>query len=219
MNIGIETRLSRAWFQNLRRLRAPVANAAHDARRRFHRHTPAACIDRQSLCDRLPVLLKLVGPFPKAEIIAIDVSAPCLRYAHARAEALEKTVHFAQQNAEHTNFDDESFDLIVSHILFHETSRQAVGNFMKECFRLLKPGGLAVHVDVARHLTEKTPFDQFMGDWDTLHNNEPFWGTLLFDMDMIDLAVASGFNRDNVQETVADAGMGNMHYWVYAARK
>ncbi len=160
-----------------------------------------------------------VDAFPDAEVIGIDVSAPCLRYAHARAEALEKPVHFSQQNAVLMDFEDGTFDLIVSHILFHETSRQAVFNIMKECYRLLRPGGVAMHVDVRRHLTEKTPFEQFIGDWDTFHNNEPFWGTLLFDMDMIEPAVVAGFNEKDVQETLADAGMGNMQYWVYCARK
>ncbi len=163
--------------------------------------------------------LPYVDAFPDAEVVAIDVSAPCLRYAHARAEALGKSVHFAQQNAEQLDYENETFDVIVSHILFHETSRQAVMNIMKECFRLLTPGGLTVHVDVGRRLTEKTPYDQFIGDWDTFHNNEPFWGTLLFDMDMKEPAVAAGFEEEDVREMLADAGMGDMKYWIYSARK
>ena len=60
--------------------------------------------------------LPYVDAYPEAEIFAIDVGAPVLRYAHARAEALGKRVHFSQQNAEQTNFEEGSFDLIVSHI-------------------------------------------------------------------------------------------------------
>ena len=82
--------------------------------------------------------------FPEAEIQAIDVAAPCLRYAHARAEALGAAIHFSQHNAEKTDFADSSFDLIVSHIFFHETSRTAVDNILAECHRLLKPGGFFV---------------------------------------------------------------------------
>ncbi|MCL6753034.1 methyltransferase domain-containing protein [Nostoc sp. CCCryo 231-06] len=55
--------------------------------------------------------LPYVDGFPDAEVHAIDVGAPMLRYAHARAESLGKRVHFSQQNAEQTNFPDESFDL------------------------------------------------------------------------------------------------------------
>ncbi|MGI9229634.1 MAG: class I SAM-dependent methyltransferase, partial [Gammaproteobacteria bacterium] len=54
--------------------------------------------------------------YPDAEVYAIDVAAPMLRYAHARAEALGKRIHYSQQNAEQTNFPSGHFDLIVSHI-------------------------------------------------------------------------------------------------------
>jgi len=66
------------------------------------------------------------GAWPDAEVHAVDVAAPVLRYAHARAESLSKKVHFSQQNAEAMDFEAGSFDLIVSHILVHETSNGAM---------------------------------------------------------------------------------------------
>ena len=36
--------------------------------------------------------------FPKAEVHAIDVAAPMLRYAHTRASSMGNAVHFSQQN-------------------------------------------------------------------------------------------------------------------------
>ena len=95
--------------------------------------------------------LPYVDTYPEAEISAIDVGAPVLRYAHARAEALGKRVHFSQQNAEQTNFADGSFDLIVSHILLHETSSKALRNIMKESYRLLAPGGMMIHQEVPQY--------------------------------------------------------------------
>lgn len=157
--------------------------------------------------------------FPGAEVQAIDVSAPCLRYAHARAEALGRAVHFSQQSAESMDFADESFDLIVSHILFHESSRRAIYNYLKECYRLLKPGGVMLHLDVPRRLTCKTPYDQFMADWDTFNNNEPFWGTFLFDMDMLKPATEAGFPAESVVETLAPTPTGKSSYWAYYATK
>ncbi|MCH8913605.1 MAG: class I SAM-dependent methyltransferase [Planctomycetes bacterium] len=68
--------------------------------------------------------------FPEAEVCAIDIGAPMVRYGHARAEAFGRRVQFSQQNAEHTNFDDGSFDRIVSHVMLHETSRTAMINIM-----------------------------------------------------------------------------------------
>jgi ubiquinone/menaquinone biosynthesis C-methylase UbiE len=157
--------------------------------------------------------------FPEAEVHAIDVSPGALRYAHARSEALGRSVHFSQQNAEATDFEDESFDLIVSHILFHESSRKGVAGFIKECHRLLKPGGVMVHLDVPRRLTAKTPFDQFVANWDTYNNNEPFWGSFLFDLDMVRPAVEAGFAAEDVTETLAYTPAGKSAYWAYAAVK
>ena len=115
-----------------------------------------------------------VDTYPEAEVYAIEIGAPMLRYAHARAEVLGKPVHFSQQNAEHTNFADGSFDLIVSHILLHETSSTAIRNIIRECYRLLRPGGMMFHVEVPQY-HGMDPYDSFILDWDTYNNNEPFW--------------------------------------------
>jgi len=143
--------------------------------------------------------------FPEAELHAIDVSAPQLRYAHGRAEALGKIVHFRQADATATPFADESFDLIVSHILLHETSSRAIRQVMAECHRLLRPGGIALHVDLSLY-DGMDPFDAFMLDWDTHHNNEPFWGTFR-DMDPADLMTGAGFAEgDLVSALVSRTG-------------
>ena len=66
--------------------------------------------------------------FPEAEVHGLDVGAPMLRYAHPRAESMGIAAHFKQLNAEETNYPDESFDVIVSHIVLHETSANALPN-------------------------------------------------------------------------------------------
>ena len=90
-------------------------------------------------------------------------------------------------------FEDGSFDLIVSHILLHETSSQAIRNIMKECHRLLKPGGMMLHQEVPQY-EGMPPYEAFILDWDTYNNNEPFWGTV-HSMDLQKLAEESGFCR------------------------
>ena len=135
--------------------------------------------------------------FPDAELHASDVAAPVLRYAHARAEAMGHAVHFSQQNAERTDFEDGSFDLIVSHIMLHETSRRAIYNIMQECHRLLRPGGMVVHAEAPVENAKLAPFDAFMRDWATHYNAEPFWGTL-HDMDLDEPALQAGFAKDNM---------------------
>lgn len=135
-----------------------------------------------------------VDAYPNAEVHAIDVGAPVLRYGHARAEALGKKVHFSQQNAERTKFPDEHFDLVVSHILLHEVPPNAVRNILAECYRLLKPGGLMIHADFPGY-GGMDPLTQAMIDWDTYNNHEPFWGPMR-DMDLVAEARAAGFTGD-----------------------
>ncbi|MEP1420491.1 MAG: class I SAM-dependent methyltransferase [Erythrobacter sp.] len=132
--------------------------------------------------------------FPDAEIHAIDLAAPLVRFGHARAKSMNKAIHFSQQNAEATNFEDESFDLIVSHIMIHETSTKALDNIMKECRRLLKPGGLTAHLEMLP-FSKKTPLQQYLTDWDSVNNHEPFIGKMN-DLDMDVVLKNAGFSAE-----------------------
>ena len=135
--------------------------------------------------------------FPDAEVWGIDVGAPVVRYAHARAAGMEMDVNFAQMNAEETRFPDQHFDLVVSHILLHETSGKAMPNIFREAHRLLTPGGLMIHADLPP-FDLMNPFTQFILDNETWYNNEPFWGAMR-DMDQIGLAEQAGFDRSTVR--------------------
>lgn len=120
--------------------------------------------------------LPLCDYFPEARIDAIDVGAALLRYAHARAESMHKVVHFSQQNAEQTHFEDDTFDLVVSSVMFHETSRRALPRILSECARILKPGGVVAHLEVPVRYDQMELIDQVIRDWQSYHNHEPFWG-------------------------------------------
>ena len=147
--------------------------------------------------------LPYVTGFESAEVHAIDVAAPMLRYAHARASSKDLAVHFSQQNAELTDFEDNSFDLVVSHILLHETSSAAIKNVIKECYRVLKPGGMMLHVETPPY-EGMEPFDTFIFDWDSENNNEPFWRkSHLLDLDA--LAHDSGFSNKPLKIMVPSA--------------
>ncbi len=148
--------------------------------------------------------LPYVDGYPDAEVCAIDVGASMLRYGHARAEALDKRVHFSQQNAEHTNFPDGSFDLVVSHILLHEIPKSAIRNVMRECYRLLAPGGMMIHAEAPlyRHMDIYTAF---IYDWQTANNNEPFWSAMR-ELDLTAVATEAGFQVDKVSETFVPNG-------------
>jgi SAM-dependent methyltransferase len=136
--------------------------------------------------------------FPEAEVHAIDVGGPVLRYAHARANSFGKAVHFSQQNAESTDFADGYFDLIVSHILVHETSNSGIRRVMRECNRLLADGGLVVHAETPPY-RDLPDYDAFMLDWDTRNNNEPYWGAS-HELVAAELAAETGFDPSKAFE-------------------
>lgn len=148
----------------------------------------------------------MAARFPDAEFHAIDVAAPMLRYAFARAESMGQGIHFSQQNAEALRFDDNTFDLVVTTAVMHELSTSGIKNIMAEIHRVLKPGGLMVHLEQPQYKGME-PYEQFMRDWDTFNNAEPFWGTL-HDMDLEQLGIGAGFDRAKITQTMEPGDSG-----------
>ena len=149
-------------------------------------------------------LVPLAQAFPDTEFVALDISAPMLRYAHARARSLGvDNITFMQMNGEDTTFEDESFDVVFTSIFVHETSRTALQNLFNEAHRLLAPGGLTFHLDLPPYTDEMPVFEQAMRDWDAYYNNEPFW-TTLHDLDVLDMHVKAGFSKDKLVEHHVD---------------
>ncbi len=139
-------------------------------------------------------IVPIAQAFPDAEIIAIDVAAPMLRYAHARAKSLGITnIKFMQMSGEDMSvFADESFDWVQSSIFLHELSAKALPRLLRECYRVLKPGGLTLHLEQPQYEDSMPLFEQFMRDWDSYNNSEPFW-TAMHSCDLEAALVTSGF--------------------------
>jgi SAM-dependent methyltransferase len=148
--------------------------------------------------------------FPHARVHGIDVGAPVLRYAHARAEALGAAIDYSQQNAERTDFADGSFDLIVSHIVLHETSKTALPRILGESRRLLSSGGLMLHLEIPRG---KTDIEKFMHNWESYNNNETFCRHMT-GIDLKAEAMKGGFAADDVtvDEFVPKLKVSQMNY-------
>ncbi len=132
--------------------------------------------------------------YPDAELYGIDVAAAQLRHAFARACAVDVPVHFSQQDGEHTDFEDESFDLIVSSYLFHELSVKSSKAVLTECHRLLKPGGLMLHMELPAS-DQVDPYYNFFLDWDAYYNNEPHYASFR-GQNLSELCLSAGFDAD-----------------------
>ncbi len=144
--------------------------------------------------------LPLAQAFPEAQVVALDAAAPMLRYGHARARSLGvRNVRFVQADAEAVPEPDASFDLITTCMFLHETSYTAIRRVFAETRRLLAAGGISLHVEQPQYQNMDV-YEQFVRDWDAYNNNEPFW-TTMHDMDLTQLAVDAGFQREHTFET------------------
>lgn len=112
--------------------------------------------------------------FPNAEVHGIDVAAPMLRYAHARAQAMNLDVHFSQQSAALTDFADNSVDVLQAMILFHELPRDVTEQVIAEAARILKPGGSMTIIDFPHIPTTELSGRHCMRLFDSWYNGEPF---------------------------------------------
>lgn len=144
-------------------------------------------------------LLPIAQAFPDMEITAIDVSAPMLRYAHARAKSLGiENIKFIQMSGEDlSRFDDQYFDWVQSSIFLHELSAKALPKILSESYRVLNSRGLSLHVEQPQYDDSMPIFEQFMRDWDAYNNNEPFWSAM-HATDLDKALVTSGFKQDAV---------------------
>jgi ubiquinone/menaquinone biosynthesis C-methylase UbiE len=138
--------------------------------------------------------------YPEAEIHAIDVSAPCLRYAGARARAKGLDVHFHQMSATDLEFADGSFDLVFSSMFLHELPLKDIRAYLREAWRVLRPGGLMLNMELPPN-GRLDPYDRFYLDWDCYYNKEPYYKPFR-DQDFLKLCTDAGFTADRFIETV-----------------
>lgn len=120
-------------------------------------------------------IVPVAQAFPDAEVHGIDVGASMLRYALARARHLGVAVHLRLGDAEAAPYPDESFDLVFSCVLLHETRPEALSRIMAESYRLLKPGGVVAHLEVPMRYEAMDLWGKIRGEIEYDYNNEPNW--------------------------------------------
>jgi len=113
----------------------------------------------------------LARVFRDAEVIGIDISEPCLRLAAVEADALQaENLRYAQRDLRATGYADGSFDLVTSTQVLHELPLKDVERTLAESFRLLRPGGLVVHLD----FRAEDPWAAFLIESHAGRNNEGY---------------------------------------------
>lgn len=138
--------------------------------------------------------------YPDAEVIAIDAAPGPLAYGSARAKMQGQEVHFQQMCADELAFEDESFDVVWSSMFLHELSKKQRARAFEEAYRVLKPGGLVIHMELPPN-EQMGAFDGFYLDWDSYYNNEPYYKGYRDEVPA-DLCARAGFGADEFFEFV-----------------
>ena len=154
--------------------------------------------------------------FPDAEVHGLDLSAPFVRFGHAWAQDLGVPLHFRQADARDTGYDDGQFDLIVSHILFHETWHDVLPETFAEVRRILAPGGVFLNADVPYQPERLSMTKQVTNHWQVLNNGEPFWSGFA-DTSVPTLLGEAGFEQDEILASYEPLGAGV--YYFFGGRK
>ena len=140
-------------------------------------------------CGTGALTAEIARAFPRLSIEAIDPSADYIAAA-AKRLAASPGVRFGEGFAETLSFKDASFDAAASCYLFHELPPKVRKAVAGELARVVKPGGVYVHVD-SLQLGDTPVFDGLLEAFPRLFH-EPYYESY-GKLDLDALFAAAGF--------------------------
>lgn len=106
-------------------------------------------------CGSGALAVKIAKRFKNARVAGIDYWGKMWEYTkkrcedNAEIEGVGGRLSFSQASASSLPFDDRSFDLVVSNLVFHEVSdMKDKRDLVKEALRVVKKGGIFVFQDL-----------------------------------------------------------------------
>jgi SAM-dependent methyltransferase len=115
---------------------------------------------------------------PDAEVIGLDISAPALRAAHAKAVEAGDAITYTQRDAARTGYETGSVDLVVAFLLLHEVPDDVRRTILAEAMRILRPGGEVLFLDIPPYRVLR-PEQAFFESFDGRGNGEHHWEAYL----------------------------------------
>lgn len=92
-------------------------------------------------CGTGTLALLITKSHPDAEVVGIDGDPAILEIARAKAAKAGLEVGFDHGMAFELLYPDNSFDRVISSLLFHHLTRENKIRTLREVFRVLRPGG------------------------------------------------------------------------------
>jgi len=96
-------------------------------------------LDLGSGTGTLAILIKQTHP--GSEVVGLDADPKALALSHTKAAAAGLRVRFDQGLAFRLPYGDNSFDRVLSSLVFHHLSAENKQRTLGEIFRVLRPGG------------------------------------------------------------------------------
>lgn len=114
--------------------------------------------------------------FPEADVVGVDLAAPCLELGAERASEQGLPITFRQADACATGLEAGGYDLVTSTMLIHEIPYDVLPSLFAEAARLLAPGGVLAFLDF-QHTGDA--FRDLAMSEHSARNNEPFMAPIL----------------------------------------
>ncbi len=92
-------------------------------------------------CGTATLTIMIKKGQPEAEVIGLDIDPKILTFARSKVEREGLEIAFELSTATELPYLDESFDRVVSSMVFHHLNRESKVRALKEIFRVLRPGG------------------------------------------------------------------------------
>ncbi len=89
-------------------------------------------------------VLDVAFAHPEIDVAGVDISQTMIEYANARARSqnIPNASFGVMDITQPLDFSDASFDLVNARFLFSVLHREAWSSFIRECTRILRPGGI-----------------------------------------------------------------------------